>query len=425
VIARRFGWVASLGLATSAAFGQQPTGLPPIRDLGSCIAISDDTLVQVSGIRALSDGRVLVNDIGAHRVILFDSALRHPMVVADSTPSTQRAYGAGRGGAGLLPYVGDTTLLIDATALSLIVLDPKGRMVRTIAPPRPADIVSLLTTGAFDGHGHLVYPLSGFSVPVLNGPGGAPPTDLPPKAPARPVATGNIPPQDSSAILRANIAAHVIDTAGFLMQMIATLPRQERADDGTITNVMTFYPFLVSDDWAVVSDGSIAFVRASDYHVDWITPAGTRSSSPKIAHEWHRLSDSAKQWLVDSTRRFADSLSARNAARPARAGAPGSPHVTKTVYSVPDISEIPDYLPPFALGTVRADADDNLWIREGSAIRPAIGVPQVYDIVNRQGKLVDRIRLPLSLSLIGFGPGAVYLTSREGAGTVIVKYRIR
>ena len=93
------------------------------------------------------------------------------------------------------------------------------------------------------------------------------------------------------------------------------------------------------------------------------------------------------------------------------------------VYTWPQPSE-GGLRPVLVTGTVKADADNNLWIQRSYSPLGG-GPPPTYDIVNRQGRLIDRIQLPPSLTLIGFGPGVVYLTSREGLGTILLKYRIR
>jgi NAD(P)-dependent dehydrogenase (short-subunit alcohol dehydrogenase family) len=56
--------------------------------------------------------------------------------------------------------------------------------------------------------------------------------------------------------------------------------------------------------------------------------------------------------------------------------------------------------------------------------RSAAGGP-IYDVVGRTGKLVDRIQIPGGCTLIGFGPGVAYLTSREGSGVSVARARIR
>jgi len=78
-------------------------------------------------------------------------------------------------------------------------------------------------------------------------------------------------------------------------------------------------------------------------------------------------------------------------------------------------SDLPDYRPPFTSGAVRADADGNLWVRTVQP-RPIPG-GAIYDIVSRQGELVDRLQLPQGYSLVGFGKGkVVYLSMRDATG---------
>jgi hypothetical protein len=84
-------------------------------------------------------------------------------------------------------------------------------------------------------------------------------------------------------------------------------------------------------------------------------------------------------------------------------------------------NELPDYRPPFATNAVRPDADGNLWIR--TTHREA-SAGTVYDVVNRQGKVIDRVQLQPGRSVLGFGPGGiVYLVAREEPISWIEKSR--
>jgi hypothetical protein len=87
-------------------------------------------------------------------------------------------------------------------------------------------------------------------------------------------------------------------------------------------------------------------------------------------------------------------------------------------------NELPDYRPPFTSGAVRADADGNLWIR---TVRPTpIPGGPVYDVVSRQGELVDRLQLPQGYALVGFGRGkVVYLSMRDQTGVHLARVRLR
>ena len=56
-----------------------------------------------------------------------------------------------------------------------------------------------------------------------------------------------------------------------------------------------------------------------------------------------------------------------------------------------------------ALAAARGDADGNLWIRTSRIVNGGV----VYDVVNGQGVLVDRIQVPPGRVIAGFGPGGV------------------
>ncbi len=99
-------------------------------------------------------------------------------------------------------------------------------------------------------------------------------------------------------------------------------------------------------------------------------------------------------------------LSGRGAVLPA--GIPAQAYVTP--------SDLPDYYPPFTIGTARADADGNVWVRANPTAGGAVGI--VYDVIGRNGGLVDRVQLPAGNTLVGFGVGVVYLSSGAGLSKV-------
>lgn len=106
-------------------------------------------------------------------------------------------------------------------------------------------------------------------------------------------------------------------------------------------------------------------------------------------------------------------------------GGPTPPAPTMRPVNVIPASELPDYRPPISSGgAVRADRDGNLWIRTVPA-RPVPGGP-VYDVVSRQGELVNRLQLPQGYTLVGFGAGkVVYLSMRDAGGIHLARVRLR
>jgi hypothetical protein len=86
--------------------------------------------------------------------------------------------------------------------------------------------------------------------------------------------------------------------------------------------------------------------------------------------------------------------------------------------------ELPSFRPPIAMNAVRADMDGNLWIRF-TPPRPIPGGP-VFDIVNREGQLVDRLQTPPGYTIVGFGRGrVVYLQMRDREGIHLARVRLR
>jgi hypothetical protein len=421
----------------------QAQSMPPVRQLGPVTAVSKEALGAVTTVRALPDGRVLVNDIVGRRVLMFDSTLSATTVVADTTSATANAYGTRPGG--LIAYRGDSSLFIDPASLSMLLIDPNGKIGRVMSAPRAQDVGFLIGgpfgNPGFDAQGRLVY-----RAPprfIFNGP--PPSGNRPPQPPQIP---------DSAALVRFDLATRKLDTVTWFKTPKVNFSVVTAPDGGVrVTSVVN--PLPQGDDWAMLSDGSIAIVRGRDYHVDWVGAQGI-TSSPKIPYEWERMSDEQKVAFIDSAKvamekarasgQFAAGFAGgfvrttvdngpaggppRDTA--SRAGAPrdGSPRQTTTTDAPQQLpaltlvapNDLPDYKPAFTPGSTRADADGNLWIRTSHNVD---GRP-VYDVVNRKGELVDRVQLPLNRQLAGFGPnGVVYLGVRDGRTAHLEKARIR
>ena len=434
--------------------------LPPIRQLGPVTAVSKDSLGAVSAVRHLPNGRVLVNDIVGRRVVMFDSSLSSATVVADTTSATANAYGVRPGG--LIAYRGDSTLFVDPASLSMLLIDPNGKITRVMSAPRAQDVGFLVGgpfgSPGFDPSGRLVYraPPDFRALAPRPGAGGVPQFPSPP---------------DSAALVRFDLATRKVDTAAFFKTPKFNM-NVTRSPDGGVRLVSTTNPLPQGDDWALLPDGTIALVRTKDFHVDWLTTDGKITASPKIPFNWERLTDEGKVAFIDSARIAIEKARASgqfgpgggqlvfqgagegagggrrgpggagagaetrggsaNAPAPAPNAQPGTMTLTTgsntTVTAVgpgaagpggqlPPLtmispSELPDYRPAFTPGSTRVDLDGNLWIRTSQNVdaRP------VYDIVNRKGELIDRVQLPANRVLAGFGEGGVvYLAVRDGA----------
>ena len=397
--------VLSLAAVTSA--GAQAT--VPIRTIGPILASSTENVGRAITVRGTSDGHVIVGAGARQRVYAFDSTLKTFTIVVDS--------GSGTGlipirTTGVIAYVGDSTLLPDFGANALLVLDATGKQVRSMAPPRSQDLMFLGIPAAFgrpgfDAKGRLVYR-----------------TQLPPNLRPRPTPSGDQKVEmtpvnpDSAPIVRGDFDTRRIDTVAWMKTPSQGRVAMEMKDNlaggpPSITMHMQVNPFPMSDEWALLSDGTIAIVRAHDYHIDWIDPDGTRRSSPKMPIDWRRYTDEERTQRVDSIKRVVDEqLKRQTSAMP-----PGGPQLKMDVTVVPD-SEFPQFWPPIQPGSVLADLDGRLWILPTTSAHAANGL--TYDVVNRNGDVVERVQLPKDRVLAGFGPHDVlYLTRAEGGATYL------
>ena len=506
-----------LSLLSSEIGAQDTTRLgPQVRRISTASAVSKERIQTITGIRELPDGRVLLNDGQSRRVLLLDTMLVTQRVVLDSMSEHENTYGNQQGG--LIPYRGDSTIFVDRNSLAMIVLDPEGNIARVRSVPRAQDAGTYGQGSAFgsnvgtDTRGRLVYRIRARSRPPLR-----PPPRGVPFVPEEP---------DSAFIVALDIETRKLDTIGAVRT-----PREEYTvrispnggwNWSEITN-----PMPTTDDWAVLSDGRVAFLRWIDYRIDYLNADGSWTSSPKIPFDWQPMSDSAKQHLVDSVkaretqqrrnnytsqviryvntykRKYPPNFAAPAGYRPPNgfakewpmpagvtfpenyiygcaageepkmlAPAPESsdsaqqqtpqqmemqrmmemygmpnqgnrpgggrpsciPQPIPNLNQVPQVptmrevtmisaNKLPDFRPPFGQNAARADMDGNLWVRTAPA-RPTPGGP-VYDIINSEGALVDRIQIPPGYGLVGFGRGGVvYLSMRGREGTQLARVRL-
>ena len=394
--------------ATATAAGAQTP--IPIRTIGPILATSTENVGQAVTVRATSDGHVIVGAGARQKVYAFDSTLKSFTIVVDS--------GAGTGvlpirTTGVIPYLADSTLLPDFGANALLVLDPSGKQIRSMAPPRAQDLMFLGIPAAFgrpgfDAKGRLVYR-----------------TQLPPNLRPAPTPSGGQKVEmapinaDSAPIVRGDFDTRRVDTIAWMKtpsqgRMGMEMKENPAGGAPSVTMRMLMNPFSMADEWSMLSDGTVAIVRVHDYHIDWIDPDGSRRSSPKMPIDWKRYTDAERAQRVDSIRKVADEQIKR--AISSQTGA-GGPQIKFDLGIVPD-SEFPTFWPPIQPGTVLADLENHLWILPTTSTNVGSGL--TYDVVNRNGEVIERVQLPKDHVLVGFGPrNVVYLTKADGKSTYL------
>ena len=148
-------------------------------------------------------------------------------------------------------------------------------MIMTLTPPRGSD-----------SRGNIYYQGS----PVSMGPEG-------------PVAA------DSVAVMRFDRAARRIDTVAYYRPAKANVNASGGPGNMNI-RIGGANPLTPQDDWAVLPDGRIAVVRASDYHLDIYRSPASKVSGAPVPFERIRVDAAVKKMVEDQRAR-----NARNAVR--------------------------------------------------------------------------------------------------------------
>lgn len=390
----------------------------PSRKLGAIVAAAKDTMGALVVVRALPNGDVLVNDAQRHRVLLYDKTLSSSTIVFDSASNGTATSFAGMQipSAQLIPFGADSTLYVDLSSTSLLVMDSKGKVAHVMSLPKPNDAMFLamgpqLGTARMDPQGRLVYRGVIVNPPKPPEPGSMVPFNIPEQP-------------DSAPIVRADFDTRKVDT----------LARVKTIKPGNMKIVtekdmfgikMTLNPLDIADEWAMLTDGTIAIVRAHDYHVDFLEADGKMTSAPKMIFDWVRLTDGQKQFKADSMREIMDKQLKEQSSRLPTIPTPNGPRKMTFIIDFIPLKDMPDYEPPITPGAVKADMNNNLWIATHTAIVSPDGGMR-YDVVNRKGELVERVFLPKGRALAGFGPdGAVYLINTDGKVATLEKASLK
>jgi hypothetical protein len=400
--------------ATGAA--AQSSSLPPVRHLPPPIATSERVFRFVSNIRSLPNGTLFVNDgrSAPHRLLLVDTTLKLIRVASDSLPAISLPNGSWP--SGVMAYLGDSTLVVELATPEIYVIDNAGRLGRTMALPNPGDArwlgLSIVENRALtDARGRLLY--RGANPRPASEPQPKPGEQIPFSYP------------DSAPVLRADLTTRKIETIAWFKLSKRSGTQVGRPDGGSISYVAT-NPTAATDDFAVLSDGAVAILRA-DYHVDLVGADGVLHSSPRMPYPWERLTDTDKAALMDSVRKASDARLASQVSTASGGGGgasgafgPMGPPPPDLVWAKPN--QLADYRRAFTLGALHADAHGNLWIRTEQ--RPMTPNTAIYDVVNREGRLIDRIEIALDRAIVGFDATSVYLTGRDNGTAWLERVRI-
>lgn len=365
--------LAAAVITPKAATGQ-------IQRLERVGAAFPEPFTSVSGLRELSDGRILIADRTEKHVSFLDFATGSMREIGriGEGPGEYQSPG------GLVALPDDYTLLLDMANLRLTRIAPDGKLEMESWPMMNAN--GLIRPSAADAQGRLFYSASG-GMRIASG-GGAAST-----------------PPDSLPIIRWDPATDVTDTVGMFYSPSAT-----SRGGGSISfnsgrsrvSLAGFrqQPFSPRDAWAAVPDGGVAVVRATTYRMDWYRN-GVSTAGPAIEYEPIRINQAEKEAWADRQANQTATFMMIGGGGGGRGGG-GTFEMPR-----PDIDEIefPDYKPPFPVSGVRATPDGQVWVQRYQRHSED---RVLFDVFNDRGELVKQVQLPAGRRLVGFGDGVLY-----------------
>jgi hypothetical protein len=371
---------------------------PPLRVISRMDLEYAEPFSCISGLRELSDGRILVSDVREKTVQLID------LVKGTATKIGREGQGPGEWSTpqALLAVPGDTTLLWDPQNQRFLTIHPDGSVGKELrvdlgGGTRGAMMASL--PRGVDAMGRLYYQGSSF---VFNE--GQPPTTL-----------------DSAPVLRYDRRTAKVDTITYV-----ALPKSNVQTSGSAGNVSIRMtgpnPFAPQRVWTVAPDGRLAFVIPEPYHVEWISAAKTRTAGPEIRYDRLKLTEADKAPVQTPNCGFTVSMGDGGGA----GGGQIRANVTAAVgaaTSAPPRTDYPEYKPAFLprYGAPVVAPNGELWVGRSRAPNE----PPIYDVFDARGQVTARVQLPKGTRISGFGKGTVYLYRMDDDDLVYLqRYRL-
>ncbi len=252
----------SLAAAVIAGCGPTPDAQrpapTPVQRLETNLWATPSEFTVVSSVRVLSDGRMIVADVGNKELHMVSAG------GATITPLGRTGDGPGeyREPRTLLPLAADSTLLLDPTLRRFMVLAPDGTAVRTF----------------------------GFPTTVGAGPSSGTKTDA--KGTLYFASTVG---RDSfrSVLLRWRPGSASIDTLGTL-EGPKLLAVESNLASGAPALQLLMVPYTPSDGWTVSSSGDVTIIRGASFTIERPDAQNSLRILGTIAHTPIRVSDSER-----------------------------------------------------------------------------------------------------------------------------------
>jgi len=385
----------------SPLLAQQP------QPLGKLIAEYADPFSSVSGLRELSDGRLIVTDGREKLIQLVNFRTGQATRISREGAGPGEYAIAGR----LLPLPNDQTLLVDLGNQRFMRIGTDGKVVETISPPQ------LPVTLPPEREGQLPPQAAAFLGRLMNPQGVDQQGRL--YFQANSFGSGEAGKVDSVPILRWTIGQSRVDSVGWARLPPGsggTVVSGRALGGGGMVAVRTigsgggggFLIWAPVETWQVAPDGRIARVVPQPYQVTWFGLDRRGAAGPVVPYTPIRVTEADREAYRQQIQTGGSGLSMTTALRVTAAAPAGGGN---TRGQMPDLP-FAETLPPFwdASNSVRVSPDGHLWILR---MRPASDKIPVYDVFDQTGRLVRKVSLAPRSHIVGFGRTSVYVVRKD------------
>ncbi|MDQ8162408.1 MAG: hypothetical protein P3C10_07485 [Gemmatimonadota bacterium] len=401
---------AMLAAVALPALSRPAAAQVPTRTLAKPVAEYAEPFSQLSAVRELKDGRLLVVDSRDKLVQLINFA-------------TNSAAKVGREGSGPGEY-GVPTQLFAMPGDSSVIFDPLNQRYLTVHPdgkpgasfrvgdesagpppgaprppqgPRPpagapggAQVIRIGGLGfgmprASDARGRLYFEGGGLSM----GPNG-------------PVTA------DTAPIVRYDRATKAVDTLAWVRLPKNNASVKSSGSGGNQRMEVRIggrTPYPSRDGWTVLANGTLVIVRVADYHVELVSPTRVVTRGPAVAHTPVAVGNAEKQAYRDAAKNTGGIAIMRTD------GGPGGAQTRASSGPPPfeEPTEWPAAKPPFIASEILPTPTGEIWVARN---RPASEAVPWYDVFSPTGSLTGRVLLPTKTRVVGFGAGGAVYTVR-------------
>lgn len=358
---------------------------PVVRTLGKPEVESRESFTTISGVRELSDGRVIVSDSREKSLQVVD------LVRGTSAPVGRAGAGPGEWNTPTSLYAlgRDTTIMPDFANARYFTVNPDAKPGASFRLPDEGALMNAGLIGA-DMNGRLIF--------------------VAPRRAANP-ADGS---SGAADVLRYTRSTGRIDSLAVLAQ-----PKGEHSGasmiGGGMIRMFTNLPFASQDIAAAAPDGRVAIVRANPYHVEWIGADLRHTQGPTAPSSAIRLT-SAEKDAYERAQTRPGSFTVRGpggATPPSNAksggGAVAMNRSDMEARTNPD-QTWPTVKPPFLANAARVASDGRVWVLRTRAHDDPI---PSFDVFDATGRLVERVSIPPQTRLVAFGARSIYLARTD------------